>query len=171
MSTFCHTAHGFLFLEIIVNQTISSTLKCVVSGVWPNRIISAIKWEENLRNVFNVHGTLCLVTLTGSVRSHGKRIINICLHSIDQVELYYLETSYSCTYVILNQKFTLRIIDNHVVRTFFTHPHINRRLNNSLTFTGTGDSEYHCINRRRIYNIDTSRSLRLIQRKFPVVVN
>ena len=64
--SFSYQTKFFFFFQIVVNQTISSTFKRIISRIRPNRIFTAIKREEHVCNIFNVHCSFCEIALTGS---------------------------------------------------------------------------------------------------------
>lgn len=68
-------------------------------------------------------------------------IVNIRFHSIYKIKLNDLEASYRTSYIILYKKLPFRVINNHVIWTSFTHPHIYRRFNYSLTLSCSGNSK------------------------------
>ena len=65
-----------------------------------------------------------------------RTIVDVGFHSIDQIELHDLEPAHRAADVKLHQKLALGVIDNHVVRRFLAHPHVDRGLNDRLAFTG-----------------------------------
>ena len=62
-----------------------------------------------------------------------RTIVNIRFHSIYQIKLHNLETSYSSPYIKLHQQLPFRVVDNHIIWTPFSRPHIQCRFNYSLT--------------------------------------
>ena len=171
MSTLSKEPQLFLFFQIVVDQTVSSTFERIVCSIRPHRVIAAIYREENIGDVFNIQSTLCKISLACRFCCQSERIINIRLHGVDQVKLNHLETANRRTHVELHQKFALRVIHDHVVRAPLSCPHVQRRFDNGLTFTGTSNSQHHRINRRCIHQIGAARPLRLIRRKLPVAID
>lgn len=66
-----------------------------------------------------------------------RTIVNIRFHRIYQIKLHNLKTSYSSSHIKLNQQLPFRVVDNHVVRTPFSRPHIQRWFDYGLTLTGS----------------------------------
>ena len=66
-----------------------------------------------------------------------RTIVNIRFHCVNQIKLNNLKTANSCSHIVFNKQLSLRIVYNHIIRSFFTSPHINCGLNNGLTLTGT----------------------------------
>src|SRR5699024_8364701 len=99
VSTLSKEPQLFLFFQIVVDQTVSSTFECVVCSIRPHRVIAAIYREENIGDVFNIQSTLRKISLACRLCGQSERIINIRLHGIDQVELNHLETANGCTHV------------------------------------------------------------------------
>lgn len=64
-----------------------------------------------------------------------RTIVNIRFHSIYQVKLHNLETSYGSSYIELNQQLPFRVVDYHIIRTTFPCPHIQRWFDYRLSFT------------------------------------
>ena len=160
-----------LFFQVVVDQAVCRTLERVVCSIWPHRVFCAVHWEEHVCDVFNVERTLGLIAFTSSFSSHSKRVVDVSLHRVDEVELHNLESTHGCTDVVLHQELTLRIIDDHVVWTLLTHPDVKHRLNVRLTLTGTSHSKNHGVRRSCIHVVDASRTLWLIRWKFPFTVH
>ena len=171
MNALSKSAHRLLFFQIEVDQTVSRTLERVVCGVRPHRVFSSVEGEEDFGDVLNIHCAFGIITFARRVGCHSKRVVNIRFHRVDQVELNDLVTTDRCANIVFNDKFALRIIDDDIILTLLTKPHIQRRLNDGLTFTCAGNSQNHRIDGCRIYDISTGRTLRLVQRKLPVVVD
>ena len=112
-----------------------------------------------------------MIAFTSSFSSHSKRVVDVSLHRVDEVELHNLESAHGGTDVVLHQELALRIIDDHVVGALLTHPDVQHRLNVGLTLTGTSHSKNHGVRRSCIHVVDASRTLRLIRWQFPLTVH
>ena len=160
----------FLF-EVIVDQAVGCTLERVVCGVRPHGIFCTVYREEHVCDVFNVQSTLGLIAFASSLSRHSKRVVDVCLHRVDQVKLHDLESAHGCTDVILHQELTLRIVNDHVIGALLTHPDIKHRLNVRLTFTSTSHSKDHGVRGCSIHVIHASRTLRFIRWQLPLAVH
>lgn len=66
-----------------------------------------------------------------------RTIVNVGFHGVNQIKLHDGEPPHRTAHIILNQKLALRIVNDHIIGTGFSSPHIDRRFDNSLTFTST----------------------------------
>ena len=160
-----------LFFQVVVDQAVCCTLERVVCSIRPHRVFCAVHWEEHVCDVFNVERALGLIAFTSSFSSHSKRVVDVSLHRVDEVELHNLESTHGRTDVVLHQELALRIIDDHVVWALLTHPDVKHRLNVGLTLTSTSHSKNHGVRRSCIHVVDASRTLWLIRWKFPLAVH
>ena len=160
-----------LFFQVVIDQAVCCTLERVVCSIRPHRVFCAVHREEHVCDVFNVERTLGLIAFASSFGSHSKRVVDVSLHRVDEVELHNLESAHGSADVVLHQELALRIIDDHVIGALLTHPDVKHRLNVRLTLTSTSHSQDHGVRRSRIHVVDASRPLRLIRWKFPLAVH